>query len=108
MRLKPSMSMNSTATLPGRAAPLQRVLEAVVEERAVRQAREVVVEREVGELDLGALAVDRVADRALERCGVELVADEVVLRAGLDGGERERRGAVGAEHDDRHVGADRP
>jgi hypothetical protein len=35
------------------------VLEAVVEHRPVREAREVVVDGQVGELDLGALAIDR-------------------------------------------------
>ena len=89
------------------ATPLERVLEAVVEHRPVREAREVVVDRQVGELDLGALAVDRVADRPLERAGVDLVADEIVLRAGLHRRERERRVAVGAEHDDRDVGSGR-
>jgi hypothetical protein len=48
------------------ATPPERVLEAVVEHRPVREAREVVVDGEVGELDLCALAVDGVADRPLE------------------------------------------
>jgi hypothetical protein len=89
------------------AAPPQRVLEAVVEHRPVRQAREVVVDGQVGELNLSALAIDRVADRPLERAGVDLVADEEVLRTCMHRRKRERRVGVRAEHDDRHVGSGR-
>ena len=89
------------------ATPLERVLEALVEDRPVREPCEVVVGCQVGELNLGALAVDRVADRPLERAGIHLVADEKVLSAGLHRRKRERRVAVGAEHDDRDVGSGR-
>ena len=63
--LKRSRSRNSTATprvAPARAP--QRLAEAVEEQRAVGQAGERVVQRAVGELELGALALGDVARHA--------------------------------------------
>ena len=90
-----------------RVAPaLQGVLEAVIEEQPVRQPGQVVVKCHMRELNLRALALDRVADRTLQRRCIEAFACEHVLRAGLHCSERERGVAVGAHDDGRDVRAD--
>ena len=81
-----------------------RLLEAVVQQVAVRQPRERVVVRLALELLLVALALDRVLHRAQQQLAVDLAFDEVVLRAALHREERERLVVVAREHDDRHLG----
>ena len=61
-----------------------RDVEPVEQEHAVRQAGKRIVERLVREAGRGALALDRVADRPVERIGVGGRLDQVVLGAVVD------------------------
>ena len=67
---------------------VERDAEAVEEQRAVGQAGQRVVQRLWASCDLGALALDRVADRAAQQGRGELGLDQVVLGAGADRRER--------------------
>jgi hypothetical protein len=82
---------------------LEGVLEAVVEERPVRQPGQVVVQGHVRELNLRALTLNRVADRTLQRGGIQPFACQDVLRARLHSRQRTRRVSIGADDDGRDV-----
>ena len=89
---------------PGPARAVERDGEAVAEQGAVGQRGERIVQGLMGELDLGALALDRVADGAHQQRRVELGLEQVVLGAGLDRGQAGLLVGPVGEDDDRHVG----
>ena len=91
----------------GAVHPLQRGVGALEQERAIRQAGQRVAHRERGQAALGPLALDRVAHGAEQHGAGRLALDEVVLRARLDGAQRQLVLAQAAEHDDGQLGARR-
>jgi len=62
------------------------------------------VEGLAGELELRALALDRVADRPGELAGVDAALGQVVLGTELHGLDGASLVVVGGDHDDRQVG----
>ena len=89
--------------LAARARLLDRLLQPLAQQRAVRQAGELVMAREPPQRELAVFAFDRVADRAPQRVARHLPLDEVVLRARLDGPQRPRFVLEPAADDQRHV-----
>ena len=80
-----------------------RVLELLAQVLAVRNAGERVVAREVMQLRFGALALDRVTDRAEDHATVAFPFDEVVLNAAIQNLDRVVLVALAAEHDHGHL-----
>ena len=81
----------------------QRLAQPVLEQRAVREPGERVVQRLVREGDLRARPLDRVADGPREPAGVDLALHEVVLRALVDGPGAEVVLVGAGEHEHRRV-----
>jgi hypothetical protein len=77
--------------------------QAVEEQHPVGQAGERVRECLAGEMDLRALALDRVGDRSGEQRRMQLGLEQVVLRAGLHRGEPKTLGGGLGHDDDRRV-----
>ena len=80
-----------------------RLLELLAQVLAIRDAGERVVAREVMQLRFGALALDRVTDRAEDHAAVTFPFDEVVLNAAIQNLDRVVLVALAAEHDHGHV-----
>lgn len=85
--------------------PRKRLREAVLEEGPVRQARQVIVLGQVGEVLLGPFALDSIADGPRYQVAVPLALDQVVLRPALQGIERRLLVVEPAQHHHRHVGS---
>ena len=83
--------------------PGQRQAQAIEEERSVGKVGQGVVRGLAGELELGALALDGVADGPPQQVAVGVALDQVVLGALLDGLERDVLVLLAAEHHDRYL-----
>ena len=86
---------------PARAP--DRHVEAIEQQDAVREAGERIVQRLVGEAGGGPLALDRVADRAVERIRVGCRADHIVLGSLVNRAEGDRPSARVRDDDDRDL-----
>ena len=81
-----------------------RGIEMLDQQTPVRQPCERVVIREPFHLQLGLLALDRIAKTADERFGRDVSLEEVILRAALDRLQRQHFIVGTGEDDDRHIG----
>jgi hypothetical protein len=87
------------------AGPGQRPLEAIVEQRAVGEAGQLVVLRQAAEALRLLAAVQGIADRALEQRGVDAALVEVIGGAELHRLQVELEVAPPGQHDDRRIAA---
>ena len=100
--LNRSRSSSSSATFLSRALRVRRrTLELVAQILPVRNAGQRIVTREIVELDLCTLALDRVADRAQDDAAVAFPLHEIVLDAAVQDLDGIVLVAVAAQHDDR-------
>jgi hypothetical protein len=92
----------------GAPAAIQRHPQPVQEERAVGQPGERVVQRLLGEHDLGALALHPEPHRPAQHRGGQLGAAQMVLGSGPDGGDLAVLVVAVRQRDDRDVGGRGP
>ena len=88
----------------GAPSAIQRHPEPVQEQRPVGQSGERVAQRQLGQLHLRALALDRVADRAAQERRIQVLLDQAILGAGVQRLQRQLLVDALAEHDDRGGG----
>jgi hypothetical protein len=86
------------------ARAVQRHAQAVEKQDAVGQARERILQRLLGQADLGVLALQRKPHGTPQQGRVQLGLDQVILGAGLDRGDAELVVAVLGDDDDRGIG----
>jgi hypothetical protein len=96
----------NAALAPRGLRAARRSIQLILEILAVRNPGESIVARKIVEPRLGALALDRIADRAQNDASVAFPLDEVILNAAVQYLDRELLITASAQHDNRCVRID--
>ena len=78
----------------------QGLAQIVAEQHAVGEAGQLIELRQLGQPPLGAMALDRVADRAIQKRRRHLALGQIVRRAGTHGLEIDLAVALPGQHDE--------